>query len=281
MRRLLVALIVLLPTLAPAQIISGGPFSSGYVPLGGGTMSGPLLLPDGTEAAPSLAFSAQPGTGLYRIQSNFIAFPVTNSVGAAKFVVPSTGALAFTSGAAVNNSQDVQVARRAAGTPVVSLGGSTFSAATNSATLGGVFCVNTTSAATTGTTEQILATCTLPANALSANGKGVRITARGITAANANSKTFRVRIGGLAGTLLGGITTTASNTAWWVNGDVIRTGASAQAIGALAVVGTVTGTNSATSAVAETGTIDIVVTGQTPTAAGDLTFHALIVEFFN
>ena len=197
MRRLLVALIVLLPTLAPAQILSGSPYGSGAYPT--------------------------------RVQ--------------------------------VGNS-------------------------TGTATLGGVFCVNTTSAATTGTTEQILATCTLPANALSANGKGVRITAAGATAANANTKTFRIRFGGIAGTVVATSAVATASHIFNYTAEVFRTGASTQKFisrggdGAAGAVGRAI-FNNGTAAQTDTAAIDIVVTGTTPTAAGDLQFDFLLVEFMN
>lgn len=42
--------------------------------LSGATFTGPVLLPDGTAAAPSLAFASEPGTGLYRASPNDIAY---------------------------------------------------------------------------------------------------------------------------------------------------------------------------------------------------------------
>ena len=254
------------------------------------TTTKPLLLPDGTAAAPSLAFSGATNYGLYR-----------DGLGLPNLVVAGTARVRWSAASSDTNMQvstgigigattstaDVQVSRRSAGTPVTNLGGSTFSAATNSATLGGVAHVNTTSAATTGTTEQILATYTLPANALSANGKGVRITAWGSTAANANSKTFRVRFGGIGGTGISALATTTASAVFHSTANVIRTGASAQVSIATINSGTSGGAasgivNHNTAIAADTtATIDIVVTGTTPTAAGDLTFNGLIVEFQN
>ena len=153
-------------------------------------------------------------------------------------------------------------------------------------TVGGVICVNTTSTATTGTVEEVLATCTLPANALSANGKGVRISATATTAANGNTKVYRIRFGGIAGGVLASPTITTSGAGVSAIAHVIRTGSSAQYGWSQSVTGTdgATGNSSFQDVVlgaTDTGTIDIVVTGTTATAAGDLTHKAVIVEFFN
>ena len=155
-------------------------------------------------------------------------------------------------------------------------------ASAGTATIGGVAHVNTTPAATTGTTEQILATYTLPANALSANGKGVRITAYWSTAANANSKTYQLRFGGIGGTVLGGTTTTANNLGTRVVAELFATGTNTQKAFSQTNTGTVApsitiGTVAATTSAA----IDIVATGTTPTAAGDVTFQGMLVEFMN
>lgn len=46
----------------------------GYLPLAGGTISGPLLLPDGSAAAPSLAFSSAPTQGIYVAGAGWTGF---------------------------------------------------------------------------------------------------------------------------------------------------------------------------------------------------------------
>jgi hypothetical protein len=57
---------------------------------------------------------------------------------------------------------------------------------TTTALVGGTLFTSTTAAATTGTAEETLMSYTMPANTLAVNGRGVRITAWGSTAANVN-----------------------------------------------------------------------------------------------
>jgi hypothetical protein len=49
-------------------LVSSGPF----LPLTGGTMSGPIILPNGSPLVPSLQFGAADGTGLYRVAGNIV-----------------------------------------------------------------------------------------------------------------------------------------------------------------------------------------------------------------
>jgi hypothetical protein len=143
--------------------------------------------------------------------------------------------------------------------------------------------VNTTSQATTGTVEEVLATYTLPANTLSANGKGVRITAWGTTAANGNAKTTRIRFGGIGGTIVATVAGSSSGSAVVLSCVIARTGAATQTSVSLTQL-MASSTNSVTVAAPTqtlSGTVDIVVTGTTATSAGDLTFVGMIVEALN
>lgn len=74
MRRLLIAVLALLALMwaGTSQAQGLGCTSCGIsytgvsgLPLTGGTLTGPLLLPDGSAAAPSLARAASPNTGIY------------------------------------------------------------------------------------------------------------------------------------------------------------------------------------------------------------------------
>jgi hypothetical protein len=147
--------------------------------------------------------------------------------------------------------------------------------------VGGALNVNTTVQATTGTIEEVLATYTLPANTLSANGKGVRVTAAGLTAANGNTKTMRVRFGGIGGTQVCSSTTATSGVAWHQTAEIFRTGAATQITGCTSTAGTAANTNINTAAQTLSGTVDIVVTGTTATASGDATLYYLVVEAIN
>lgn len=70
-----------------------------YVPSGGGTVTGPILLPDGTVAAPALAFANDPDCGLYRIGTNNIGVAIGGSklLDLAAGVVAIVGVLTATS----------------------------------------------------------------------------------------------------------------------------------------------------------------------------------------
>lgn len=158
----------------------------------------------------------------------------------------------------------------------------TYSLPNATSTLGSVLNVNTTTQATTGTSEEILATYTLPANTLSANGKGVRITAHGTLAANGNTKVVRIRFGGIGGTTVTARSTVGNNVAWEATALIFRTGAATQiAVGrAFSSLDNVQLSDSAPTQTLANA-IDIVVTGTTATAIGDLTFKSLIVESIN
>jgi hypothetical protein len=227
------------------------------------------------------------------------------------WVEPSAGTI--TSGTTlVSGATDTRVCFADGGTPVLNCGdagltfakttdtltvvgpgifgnGSTVAKGTGSAvaTLGGVLNVNTTSQATTGTVEEVLATYTLPANTLSANGKGLRITMRGTMVSTTNSRVFRIRFGGIGGTIVGLVSsTTAAHTQARIVVEIIRTGSATQI-----TTGTSTyGANSGAAVASVTNTaptqdltaaVDIVVVGETSAALGDVTFTALIVEAIN
>jgi hypothetical protein len=223
------------------------------------------------------------------------------------WVEPSAGTI--TSGTTlVSGATDTRVCFADGGTPVLNCGdagltfakttdtltvvgpgifgnGSTVAKGTGSAvaTLGGVLNVNTTSQATTGTVEEVLATYTLPANTLSANGKGVRITAWGTTAANGNAKTTRIRFGGIGGTIVATVAGSSSGSAVVLSCVITRTGAATQTSVSLTQL-MASSTNSVTVAAPTqtlSGTVDIVVTGTTAASAGDLTFVGMIVEALN
>jgi hypothetical protein len=86
--------------------------------------------------------------------------------------------------------------------------------------------VNTTSVGNVGTGEDDLITYALPANSLSAAAKGVRITATGTGANNANAKTLKVYFGSATLATLS-LTANQANT-WKVVADVFSTGTDTQ-----------------------------------------------------
>lgn len=141
--------------------------------------------------------------------------------------------------------------------------------------------VNTAAVGNITTGEDDLITFVMPAGTFNAAGKGVRITAWGICANNANAKTLILYFGTVA------ILTTAltANQAgvWRISAEVISTGSSAQAYIAQLVQG-----GTATLVDAENGTlsqndaasITIKCTG-TATSTDDIIQKGLVVTYIN
>lgn len=143
------------------------------------------------------------------------------------------------------------------------------------ARVGGVLNSQFTPVSNVTTGETDLMTWPLPANALSANGKGVRIFGWGTTAANANGKTISLYVGGV---VISTRVNTANNATWYVSGIVLRTGAATEVTFGDAEIG---GTH-VPAAVAltfdTTAACTIKVTGQSAVATADITQVGLIVE---
>ena len=83
-KALLLAAILLclcLPVWSEAQSCDGCGigYRSASLGSGGGTLTGPLLLPNGTAAAPSLAFAAEPGLGFSRLSAAFIGLQYSSA----------------------------------------------------------------------------------------------------------------------------------------------------------------------------------------------------------
>jgi hypothetical protein len=139
--------------------------------------------------------------------------------------------------------------------------------------------VSTTQAATGANTDATdLWTYSLPANTLSADGKGLRVTVFGTFAANGNTKIVKVKFGA---TEVVSYSNVAQNV-WTATIPVLRTGASAQLANGTFVAGA--GLSHAnisvtTPAADTTAAITISVVGQNGTAnASDIVFRGAIVE---
>ena len=91
----------------------------------------------------------------------------------------------------------------------------------------GTLSVNTTAVGNVGAGTDDLMTYSLPANSLSANGKGVRVTISGRVANNANAKTLTFMFG--ASTVNIALRSTLDQ-AWFAVFHIIRTGANTQII---------------------------------------------------
>lgn len=136
---------------------------------------------------------------------------------------------------------------------------------------------------TTGTIEEILASCTIPGTTFPADFAGVEIIATYVGAANANSKTMNVRVDGIAGTIVLEVTgDTDSGDTYELSGYMtVGNGGS----GNLSGSGTTTqGTGaSTTERMRVTGLtfasdIDVVFTGLTASSAGDVTLTSYMVR---
>jgi len=88
--------------------------------------------------------------------------------------------------------------------------------------------VNTTTTGNVGTGEDTLASYTVTANQLSANGDSLWFEAFGSMASNANSKTVRARFGSSGTNLMYAQTSTSWGTHWSLRGRIYRTGAATQ-----------------------------------------------------
>lgn len=152
---------------------------------------------------------------------------------------------------------------------------------TADATLGGTLAVSTTSAGTPASlTETDLWSYSMPANTLSADGKGVYIEAWGTKAANGNSVTPRLYFGG---TLVTGSDYTTSGDAWFLSGRIVRTGATAhESLGSsLRSSALLDAVRRNTITADTTAAIIIKVTGQNGTAsANDMVFRGARVMSF-
>ena len=191
-------------------------------------------------------------------------------------------------GGSATTADDVGLARSASGTWKITDGGAGngllhhgMGTGSGNATMVGVANVNTTAVGNVGVGTDDLITYAHPANSLSANGKGVRITAWGTGANNANAKTVTLNYGG---TILVTQALTASQVdTWHIDAMVIRTGAATQeAVATLRQGGTVTLIAVTQSNPAETltGAITIKCTGAA-TSDNDIVQEGLVVEMIN
>lgn len=141
--------------------------------------------------------------------------------------------------------------------------------------------VDFTSVGNVGAGEDNLITYSLPANALSANGKSVRFFGWGSIANNANAKTLKVYIGSTS-VLSVSLTANQAGT-WWIDAFCIRTGSNAQKYQVrMNQGGTTTILQMANGTLTETDTAAIVLkcTG-TATTDNDIVQAAMVVYFGN
>lgn len=201
---------------------------------------------------------------------DILGVPDNTNISAALFQVAATGLTAVVfrdSAASANAAGELQV------------NGTRLTFGANGVVLPGVLTVSTTSVGNVGSGEDELISYAMPA-VLDANGRAVRITAWGTTAANGNNKTAILYFGATALVTSGALAINAQD--WIVTATVVRTGATAQE--AIAVyqneTPTTVGPNRTTPAETLSAAVTIKCTG-TATSDNDIVQRGLIVELLN
>jgi hypothetical protein len=135
-------------------------------------------------------------------------------------------------------------------------------------------------ATATGTTEQTLATYSLPAKALDRTGRRLHVHAAWIAAANANDKTYTLYFG--TETITSGILTN-SGTVVTADLTILKTGASTQIVSGTMTEGATVIPGVASAATeTDTAAITIKATGTDGTSsAADITLEDFAVEYQN
>lgn len=195
-------------------------------------------------------------------------------------VTPTLGVASATS---INK---VTITAPATGATLTIPDGVTLTAPAASAGLSGILhrTVNASGVGNSGTGETDLATYSLPAGALNADGDIVRISVYGSFANNANLKTVKIYFGS---TVISTPISAANNTGTFqAIFFVARTGAATQFSWGRS--GITNGTNengnlnvSTTPAETLSGAVTIKVTGQSNTASNDVLLKAFVVEILN
>lgn len=151
-------------------------------------------------------------------------------------------------------------------------------AASDSATVGGMYDINVTPVGNVSTGEDDLMTFTIPAGALGDNGDMVRVEGFGTFAANAQSKTIKLYFGTTqVGTVVG---TSAFNAIDWrftITG--VRTGASTGVVVSTIFVDSMAITNYSAVSDAFSGTYQVKATGEA-SSNNDIQQLFMNVEYF-
>ena len=116
------------------------------------------------------------------------------------------------------------------------------------------------------TSEEVLFSYTIPAGLIANNGEGVCVTVAGTTAANAHTKTIKVKIGGNV-YAVNSVTTAPNNKNWFAQVKVLRGGATAAiGEGSLVVDNAHEGVELNATGLTWANALDVEVTGQNGTA---------------
>lgn len=223
------------------------------------------------------------GTNLYHTAARAIAAPLTGfSAGAGTVAATDTILQAFNK--IVGNIAGFIVDLAAGVTGILGLtnggtGASTARAACANLKTPHILAQSGVASSVTGTTsETALATITIPANAMGANG-AVRIWTAWNWTNNGNSKTPRTRFGGAGGTIYSSNTLTTSQSVQDVKIIQNRNNTGSQ-VGSSTTLGGFSNSSVATvtSSVDTTADVDIVISGQLANSADTLTLERYLVE---
>lgn len=153
---------------------------------------------------------------------------------------------------------------------------------------------STTNGNAADTTADVLMLATIPANALSTNGKRIRIKAWGGTAADATNKSVALYFG-VANTTVGSAvsggtsliatgSTTTSAASWCLQADVVRAASAKQAAIGIGQISTLALAPTLTTGltVSDTAAITVAVTGASGSSAANAVYACnLTVEYAN
>ena len=144
-----------------------------------------------------------------------------------------------------------------------------------------LYTTTATASTATGTGEQVLATYSLPANALDVTGRTLRIKAAFTAASNGNNKTFKLYFGASAITS-GTLTTSGKNGVAEL--IVTKSGSSTQIVYGTMLVDTtpITPYVNASGSDTDTSAITIKFSGTDGTnSAGDIVLDSFTIEYLN
>lgn len=132
------------------------------------------------------------------------------------------------------------------------------------------------------TNENTLATITVPANAMGANGV-LRLNFRCTATNNANAKTLRIRFSGGSGTIIYqvALTSTAGGAGWSFIANTNSTSAQNNWGQWTVINSTLTAVSSANSSIDTTASTTVVITGQKANGADTFTLDGYVVEILS
>jgi hypothetical protein len=141
--------------------------------------------------------------------------------------------------------------------------------------------ISATAVQVTGATEEVVRTYPIPAGLFEKSGDALRVKLSITAAANANAKTIKVRLGGVAGTQIFASLSGGNGAVWDIELTVFRTSAANAQLTVSRYNGNLAGTSipaTTTSAVDLAAASSIDLTFTCPTATTDLTSNSWTVE---